>query len=265
MSTTPVRVGFMPTRRMIRPWSAASAPATRKNAAEEMSPGTSTCAASRRVTWLTDTRPSTVRTGTPNAASMRSVWSRVIACSITLVVPCAYRPASRIADLTCALATFRSCSQPISARPPCRCTGGWPSVVSIAAPISRSGRAARSIGRRDSDSSPTSTDSNDWPASRPIDSRIAVPALPMSSAWRGAFRPCSPAPWIRTRPSARRSIATPIARIALRVDRQSALARKPSTSVTPSAMPPSIIARWEIDLSPGTRSSPCTVRCGRTR
>jgi hypothetical protein len=36
---------------------------------------------------------------------MRSVWSRVGAGSTTVVSPSAKSPASRIADLTCALAT----------------------------------------------------------------------------------------------------------------------------------------------------------------
>ena len=49
------------------------------------------------------------------------------------------------------------------------------------------------------------------------------------------------------------SICTPSARIARIVARQSSLSRNPRTSVVPSAMPPSMTARCEIDLSPGTR------------
>ena len=44
-------------------------------------------------------------TATPRARSIRSVWSRVATASLTAVSPSAARPASRIADLTCALGT----------------------------------------------------------------------------------------------------------------------------------------------------------------
>lgn len=48
----------------------------------------------------------------------------------------------------------------------------------------------------------------------------------------------------------------PSARKQAMVLRQSAPGRNPSISVTPSARAPSITARWEIDLSPGTRAAP---------
>ena len=41
---------------------------------------------------------------TPKAVSMRSVWSRVGAGSVTRVSPWAYKPASMSEDFTCALA-----------------------------------------------------------------------------------------------------------------------------------------------------------------
>ena len=50
-------------------------------------------------------RPSSLAarsTGTPRARSMRSVWSRVPTRSRTVVRPSARRPASRMADFTCA-------------------------------------------------------------------------------------------------------------------------------------------------------------------
>ena len=81
---------------------------------------------------------------------------------------------------------------PCSRAPPWMRTGGRPSWVSMHAPISRSGWATRSIGRRIRDASPTSSESKDWPASRPMKSRIAVPALPMSSTVAGAHRPAQP-------------------------------------------------------------------------
>ena len=74
-------------------------------AADEKSPGTST-----EPSWML-VAPSTlaefglVVTRAPAARSISSVWSRVGAGSITVVLPSAPRPASRIADLTCALAT----------------------------------------------------------------------------------------------------------------------------------------------------------------
>ena len=42
---------------------------------------------------------------TPKASSMRSVWSREVKGSTTVVGLSAYMPESRMADLTCALAT----------------------------------------------------------------------------------------------------------------------------------------------------------------
>ncbi len=52
------------------------------------------------------------------------------------------------------------------------------------APMSRSGAATRSMGRFCSEESPVSTEVNFCPASRPMDRRMAVPALPMSSTLR---------------------------------------------------------------------------------
>ena len=40
------------------------------------------------------------------------------------------------------------------------------------------------------------------------------------------------------------------------VERQSAPCRKPWISVSPSARAPNMTLRWEMDLSPGTVSSP---------
>ena len=69
---------------------------------------------------------------------------------------------------------------PFSVWPPWIRTGGRPpSPVSMRAPISRSGPATRSMGRLESDSSPVSSVSNAWPASRPVSSRMEVPELPM--------------------------------------------------------------------------------------
>ena len=77
------------------------------------------------------------------------MWSRVGAGSTTAVAPsAARRPARRMQDFTWALAT--GSSQRIRrSSPPATRSGAWPSVVSTVAPISRSGSAIRSSGRRE--------------------------------------------------------------------------------------------------------------------
>ena len=133
------------------------------------------------------------------------------------------------------------------------------------APIWRSGVAARSIGRFISDESPISSLSKRWPASSPVIRRIAVPELPMSSACAGCLAGrCSPTPCTRT--SLRAGLLDAHAeRAHRRHGREAVLAfEKAATSVTPSAMPPSMSARCEIDLSPGTRTAPATPVTGWT-
>ena len=49
---------------------------------------------------------------------------------------------------------------------------------------------------------------------------------------------------------------TPMARNAANVASASSPSRNPLTRVVPLAKAPSIIERWEIDLSPGTLASP---------
>ncbi len=185
--------------------------------------------------------------------------------SVTVVVPSAVSPASSSADFTCALATGSVYSMPWSAAPPVIVTGGLPPTVATCAPMSRSGAATRSMGRFMSEESPMSLESKRCAASRPMNRRMAVPALPMFSSDAAAFRPCIPAPWTITLVVAGRSIAMPIACSAVIVERQSSLARKPLTRVTPCARPPSMSERCEIDLSPGTVSSPPTRVTGCAR
>jgi hypothetical protein len=50
--------------------------------------------------------------------------------------------------------------------------------------------------------------------------------------------------------------------MAFKLARQSSLARKPLTSLVPSATPDSMSARWEMDLSPGTAIAPDTLCAG---
>ena len=214
MSSTPVRVGLTPTPVRVRRLPAVMAAATMKNAAEEMSPGTVRETGFRRAGAVSAMRPSSTDTGHPMAWSMRSVWSRVGAGSTTAVSPSAYSPASRTADLTCALATGSRYSMPVSALPPRTRTGGRPSRVATRAFISPSGSATRAIGRRISDSSPTSSVSNAWPAKSPENSRMDVPELPRSSAAGGARSPVRPTPWMTSSRSPTSSMRTPICSIA---------------------------------------------------
>ncbi len=82
--------------------------ATTNGAAEEKSPGTVTSPRrSVRAGWIVTAWPRRL-TRAPAAVRIRSVWSRVGVCSTTVVGPPALRPANRIADLICALATGSS-------------------------------------------------------------------------------------------------------------------------------------------------------------
>jgi hypothetical protein len=118
------------------------------------------------------------------------------------------------------------------------------------------------MGRFISDASPINCESNACADNRPVNRRMAVPALPMSSARPASRRPRRPTPRITTRVGSGCSMCTPKARIAAKVARQSSLARNPLTSLLPCAMPDSISARCEMDLSPGTVIAPDTLRAG---
>ena len=80
----------------------------RKKAAEEISAGTSMLAACSEPPPARDMTPLARFTWYPKPRSMRSVWSRVGAGSVTEVVPLAYSPASNTQDFTWALAMGRS-------------------------------------------------------------------------------------------------------------------------------------------------------------
>ena len=187
-----MRRGLTPRSWIVTSLPGTSAAATSSGAADEKSPGTSTSSSRSAPAGPTVTDAGVRRTRTPAASSMRSVWSRVGIRSMTVVGPSALRPASRIADFTCALATSGSISIPRSAPEPRTRSGAWPSVVSTSAPIRRSGAATRSIGRGVSDSSPVSVNSPAWPARTPAPRRMSVPALRQSTG--PARRPRRPTP-----------------------------------------------------------------------
>ena len=113
-SSTPVRPAPIPMLRKKMRDSGMIVAATIRNAADEISPGTSILSSCSRSTGLITTRPPVVWTVAPAARNMRSVWSRVAVSSITVVGPSARRAASSKADLTCAEETSITCSIPTS-------------------------------------------------------------------------------------------------------------------------------------------------------
>jgi hypothetical protein len=184
--------------------------------------------------------------------SIRSLWSRVGTGSITVVIPGVLRPASRIADLTCAEATGRRYSiRTAGARPRTIKGRRPPGEAEMSAPICDNGSMTRPIGRPDRLASPTKVVAIGWLETRPISRRVEVPLLPMSSASRGWSRPPTPTPSITHSPSPVRSIFAPIARIAAAVARTSCPSSSPLTRLVPTASADNIRARCEMLLSPG--------------
>ena len=131
----------------------------------------------------------------------------------------------------------------------------FPRKLRISAPIWESGVIIRFIGRFWIDTSPLTVDTNGCAARIPDIRRVVVPLFPTSRIESGAFKPLRPRPCTNTL-SPLFSISTPILRKQAIDDRQSAPCRNPSTSVLPFAIEPSIILLWEMDLSPGTVTSP---------
>jgi hypothetical protein len=124
------------------------------------------------------------------------VWSR-LGTGSTTVVASVTSPASSTQDLTWALATGSSYSIPASGAPWTVNGGNRPSRASIRAPISDSGWAIRSTGRRRIESSPSSSKLDPcWNDSQPGNSRISVPALPTSITSPAAIAFRSPQPRI---------------------------------------------------------------------
>ncbi len=113
--------------------------------------------------------PSVTTTVAPKWRSMFSVWSRVGSGSITLVSPGALKPASRMADFTCADGTGSRYSIGSGSLVPITASGRRdPSRATKRAPIWVSGSVTRAIGRRHSDSSPVKKLVKGCVATRPI-------------------------------------------------------------------------------------------------
>ncbi len=191
-------------------------------------------------------------TDAPKWRSIDSLWSRDACGSITVVVPRAFNPASKIADLICAEATLERYWSAIGVTAPVIVTGKRPpSRQATDAPISARGSVIRAIGRTLNEASPQKVAVMFCPATTPINSRAPVPELPRSSGVTGETMPFSPTPVICHIPSSSRRISAPSATSAFFVEITSAPSSRPLTLVMPMARLPRISERCEIDLSPG--------------
>ena len=131
-----------------------------------------------------------------------------------------------------------------------------PGLAVNSAPIWLSGSITRPIGRFDRLASPMNVAVSRWLATSPINNRVEVPLLPMSSAPEGCMRPPTPTPCTVQLPSPFRSVCAPIARMAAAVAKTSSPSSKPEIWLVPTASALNIRARCEMDLSPGTLSVP---------
>jgi hypothetical protein len=109
-SMKPVRVRLSSMPVTLAPPSPAISAMASANAADDGSPATSALSAFSICPPRTDTigppaPRSSTPTSTPKARSIRSVWSRVASFSSTTVTPSARKPASMMADFTCAEAS----------------------------------------------------------------------------------------------------------------------------------------------------------------
>ena len=118
-------------------------------------------------------------------------------------------------------------------------SGAWPPVRVSLAPIASSGLRMRSMGRRESESSPTKVNLPCCGASRPEIMRIVEPELPQSSVWLlGITRPDTPV--TSTSPSLIFLTLAPSASMQASVEAQSAPVEKLVKRETPSAKAASI-------------------------
>ena len=114
----------------------------------------------------------------------------------------------------------------------------------------------RPMGRDEREASPMNVQEMPEPATKPMQSREPVPAFPKSSGWLGSKNPPTPTPFTRHVPSLSRITRLPNARIASAVAITSSDSKRPLIVVSPIASAPNMSERWEIDLSPGTRTTP---------
>src|SRR3990167_7198800 len=135
----------------------------------------------------------------------------------------------------------------------------------ISAPINRKGSATRNMGRRIKDSSPIKMELNFCADNKPHNNRMDVPELPQFNGVFEDFNPCNPTPCTRADFFSRsKIISTQSACIILTVDNTSSLNNIFSICFTPFAIDDKIIARCEMDLSPGTLISPEITLVGET-
>jgi hypothetical protein len=176
---------------------------------------------------------------------------------MTTVSPGADRPASNVADFSCADGTGSLNTMGAGSCAPASVSGSRPfSEASVRAPIRSRGSSTRRIGRLRSDASPSNVAVIGQPATAPRVSRQPVPELPKSSAAAGSAKPPTPTPCTSHCRSPVRSIRAPRARNAWAVLITSSPSKSPLIRVSPTASAPSSSARIEIDLSPGTRTRP---------
>ena len=187
----PVRVGFTPRFRTVTSEPGSAAAPQRKNAAEEMSPGTSIRPPrGARRARRSPSSPST-RTGDAHPASMRSVWSRDRSGSATVVSPVGEEPGEEERALH-----LRARDREDVARAAQRSRRARPrrQPVAVARGEVRAHPAERidargAPGGARSEASPVSTDSPGTPARTPVRSRRLVPELPQSMTSPGSREP----------------------------------------------------------------------------
>ena len=250
-------VGLTPTRVMRSREPGSSVAATRNGAAEEKSPGTSTCSGSSFAA-----RPDLDTTGfgtDPRAGGpqhplgvvagrdrlndgRRARRPRRAPRGGRTTSPARWRPGARSGSGAAAAPSIADRQMPVGASPRRRPSGRAardaphrPRAERLVArqleagrPVPRAGRAAgaRAFPRCHSRSARPATEARAGRRRR----RAAV--SPSSSTW------------------------TPSARTAATVDSVSPDRPKPVTTLSPSAIAPSSTARWEIDLSPGSATPP---------
>jgi hypothetical protein len=101
----------------------------------------------------------------------------------------------------------------------------------MSAPMPRSGRTMRPMGRRRICAVPLRKLTNCCPTSSPVSRRIVVPELPQSSTVVRLLQAVQPRPWTINSVGVITSICTPSPRITLIVERQSPPSRKLRTCV----------------------------------